>query len=126
MGAPLLTAIFAAFVPLAGFLAPDTRLAMLLVGQVGLGIVGPIWGVNSGSLQQSVTPNALLGRVNATQGVASTGVNPLGAVVGGWLATLVGLQLTLAIAALGAGLTALWLGLSPVRALRSFPPPDPE
>jgi MFS family permease len=121
VGVHAVTAAFLAFVPLAGLVPPDARIPLLLVGQVGLGVFGPVWGVNSGSLQQLVTPDHLLGRVNAAHGVASAGVNPVGAIVGGWLASVVGLQLTLAVAAGGAALTALLLGLSPVRGLRGMP-----
>ncbi|MGH2402073.1 MAG: hypothetical protein ACRDE6_05125 [Candidatus Limnocylindria bacterium] len=93
----------------------------MLAGQVGLGLAGPTWGVNGGSLQQSVTPDRLLGRVAATQRFAVFGVHPVGALIGGWLAATIGLQLTLAIAAAGAGVGALWLALSPVRHLRKMP-----
>ena len=119
----LVTAAFAAFVPLAGFVPADARLALLLAGQVGLGIFGPVWGINGGSLQQLVTPDRLLGRVNATQQVALFGINPLGAIVGGAIASFIGLQATLAIAAAGAAFTSILLFVSPVRQLESMPPP---
>ncbi len=120
VGVQLAMAVFAAFVPLAGFTTEHT-LAVLLAGQLGLGLVGPTWGVNGGSLQQAVTPDRLLGRVAATQHFALFGANPVGALIGGWLAATIGLQLTLAIAAGGAALGALWLGLSPVRRLHEMP-----
>jgi hypothetical protein len=113
---------FAAFVPLAGLAGEEARLVLLLTGQVGLGIFSPVWGINGGSLQQVITPDRLLGRVNATQQVALFGVNPVGAIVGGLVASVVGLQATLAIAAAGAGLTAVLLVLSPVRRLTEMPP----
>jgi hypothetical protein len=122
---PVITAAFAAFVPLAGLVAPDLRLAVLIAGQLGLGIFGPAWGINGGSLQQVVTPDRLLGRVNATQQVALFGINPIGAITGGLVAAAIGLQATLAIAAVGAGLTSLVLLASPVRTLRAMPPPIP-
>jgi Transmembrane secretion effector len=118
------TAAFAACVPLAGLVPADARLPLLLVGQVGLGAFSPVWSINGGSLQQLVTPDGLLGRVNATQQVALFGVNPLGAIVGGGVATVIGLQATLAIAAAGAGLTAVVLAVSPVRRLRTMPAPS--
>jgi predicted MFS family arabinose efflux permease len=117
----LVTAAFAAFVPLAGLVPEGARLPVLLVGQVGLGVFSPVWGVNGGTLQQSVTPDRVLGRVNATQQVALFGANPLGAVLGGFVASVVGLQLTLTVAAVGAALTAVLLGLSPVRRLTTMP-----
>jgi predicted MFS family arabinose efflux permease len=119
----LATAAFAAFVPLAGFVSADARLALLLAGQVGLGVFAPVWGINGGSLQQLVTPDRLLGRVNATQQVALFGINPLGAIIGGALASLVGLQATLGIAAAGAAVTSLILLASPIRRLEAMPAP---
>jgi Transmembrane secretion effector len=115
------TAACAAFVPLAGFVGADWRLPVLLAGQVGLGLLAPAWGVNGGSLQQAVTPDGLLGRVNATQQVALFGINPLGAILGGVVASVIGLQQTLFLAAAGAALTAVPLLLSPVRRLRVMP-----
>jgi hypothetical protein len=124
VGVHLAMAAFSAFVPLAGEVTPDARLALLLAGQVGLGIVSPVWGINGGSLQQAVTPDRVLGRVNATQQLALFGINPIGAVIGGWIASVAGLQLTLTIAAAGAALTALLLLLTPVRRLREMPGPS--
>lgn len=63
----------------------------------------------------------MLGRVTATQRFALFAINPLGAIVGGLLATVVGVQLTLLTAAAGAALTAVWLGLSRLRRLRQMP-----
>lgn len=117
----LLAAGFASFVPLAGLVPSDARLPMLLAGQLGLGLFGPTWGIIGGSLQQAVTPDRVLGRVNATQQVALFGINPLGALLGGSLASVVGLQTTLAIAAVGAAFTAVVLLASPVRHTRSIP-----
>ncbi len=121
----VVTAAFAAFVPLAGLVAPEWRLIVLILGQVGLGLFSPAWGINGGSLQQAVTPDRLLGRVNATQQIALFGINPIGAVVGGAVASVVGLQATLTIAAAGAALTALYLAMTPVRGLREIPVGEP-
>jgi hypothetical protein len=120
----LVTAAFAAFVPLAGVGPAVARLPLLVAGQVGLGVLSPVWGINGGSLQQLVTPDRLLGRVNATQQVALFGVNPLGAIIGGAVASAVGLQATLAIAAAGAALTSVFLALSPITKLRGMPDPS--
>jgi hypothetical protein len=118
-------AAFSVLVPLAGLLPADVRLPVLILGQVGLSVASPVWGVNGGSLQQAVTPDRVLGRVAATQQVALFGINPIGAVIGGIVASVVGLQLTLVIAALGAGLTAIPLVLSPIRHLRVMPDQGP-
>lgn len=118
--AHVVMAVFSAFVPLAG-LAPEAALSVLLIGQIGLGLTAPVWGVNSGTLQQQVTPDAFLGRVSATQRFAVSGVHPLGALFGGWLAATIGLQLMLAIAAAGAAFSAALLAGSRVRRLERMP-----
>ena len=54
-----------------------------------------LWGINYLALRQAITPDRLLGRMTATMrffGVASA---PLGSLVGGALATAVGLRPTL-------------------------------
>jgi MFS family permease len=118
----LLAGLFAAFVPLAG-LVPQATLPLLLAGQIGLSLVSPLWGINATSLQQTVTPPLLLGRVNATTRLASVSVQPLGAIAGGWAASLLGLQTTLAFAALGLALGSLPIALSPLRRLQTMPEP---
>jgi hypothetical protein len=121
--ANLVQGAFAAIVPLAGFFPEESRLPLLIVGQLGLGIAAPVWGINGGTLQQVVAPEQALGRVTATQRFAFFGVHPVGAVVGGVLAAVIGLQLTLTIAAAGVALGALWIGLTEVGRLREMPVP---
>jgi len=125
VGSQLLAAALALVVPLAGFVPPDARLAFLIAGQIGLGLVAPTWAVVGGSLQQAVTPDRLLGRVNATQHVVLGGMNPLGAIVGGAIASIAGVQVTLVLAAMGAALSAAILASSPVRGLRALPHIEP-
>jgi MFS family permease len=56
----------------------------------GIGV--SIWNVITVSLRQLVTPGHLLGRVNSAYRLVAWGTMPLGAVAGGLLAQLVGLQ----------------------------------
>jgi MFS family permease len=67
------------------------------------------------SLRQAVTPDRLLGRVNATLEATGLGASLLGALAGGLLAQHIGLRAALAIAASGTLLAALWLWVSPIR-----------
>ncbi|MCO5974696.1 MFS transporter [Actinoallomurus sp. WRP6H-15] len=76
------------------------------------------------SFHQTVCPERLLGRVNATMKFLIWGGMPLGSVLGGLLATAAGLRATLWTAAAGVLLAALWLLLSPLRTMRDLPPPD--
>lgn len=56
------------------------------------------------SLRQHITPDSILGRVNATMRVISWTLIPVGALLGGGLGSLIGIRLTLFV---GAGLGAL-------------------
>ena len=87
-------------------------------------IQGPgvmIINVNALSLRQAVTPDHLLGRVNATGRWIAWGTIPLGALVGGILGSTIGLRETIAVSSLG-GLVAIGvLAASPLRTLRRIP-----
>jgi predicted MFS family arabinose efflux permease len=73
-----------------------------------------IHGIQEISLRQTLIPDRMLGRANAGIGFLVGGVAPLGAVVGGWLATHLGVRETLLIAVLGILSTGVWTLFSPV------------
>jgi MFS family permease len=81
----------------------------------------PIYNINELSLRQAVTPNHLLGRVNAAMHLLFHGVLPVGALAGGMLAELLGLRIVMLAGALGFLLSTFWLLLSPVRGLQRLP-----
>jgi predicted MFS family arabinose efflux permease len=74
------------------------------------------------SYRQTVTPDTLLGRTNATVRSLMVGAQLVGAVVGGLLAVAFGTALALLIAAVGMLLAPAWLVLSPVPALETAAP----
>ena len=63
----------------------------------GAGIV--FWNVITVSLRQRITPDRLLGRMNASYRLVGWGTMPLGALLGGVLAEALGLRATFLIAA---------------------------
>lgn len=71
--------------------------------------------VNARSIRQGLTPDRLLGRVNATFRLVVSGMIPLGALVGGTLGQYVGIRPTLLIGVIGMLLAFVWLLPSPVR-----------
>lgn len=113
----LLIGVANVLVPLAGVLL-GAALPLLVCRSLLLGIANPLYNVTSTSMQQTLTPPRLLGRVNASMVFIGVGTSPLGALVGGMLAETLGVGNALLIGALGGLLAVLWLLLSPVRSLR--------
>ena len=73
------------------------------------------------SLRQTLCPDHLLGRMNATTRLLAWATLPLGGVVGGALGTSLGLRPTLWPTSAGLALSALWLVLSPSCRTRDLP-----
>ncbi|MFC7068422.1 MFS transporter [Halobaculum lipolyticum] len=98
--------------------APSSTVAVGLFG-VGWAAAG-VDGVLVSTLNQRVFPADLLGRVSTLKGTVSTGTLPMGSVVGGIVASHLGVGSTLTLAS---GLVAL-IGLSVLgrRTLRRLPP----
>jgi len=80
-----------------------------------------IYNINTLTLRQSVTPNRLLARMNASYRLVLFGSAPLGALCGGALAGAVGLRSALVIAVCGVTTPLIWLLFSPVFRLRDIP-----
>jgi MFS family permease len=98
-------------------------LPWLMVGGVLLGLGVPIYNVTQVSLRQAITPQRLLGRMNASIRFVVWGVSPIGGVIGGVLGALVGVRNTVLIGAL-IGIPAVpWIVFSPIRRLRVVPDP---
>lgn len=84
--------------------------------------VGPIiWTITSTTLRQTVTPNAMLGRVSAVFLTVNAGARPVGAALGGAVGAAWGEPACLVLALAGFVLQAAMILYSPVRALRVLP-----
>ncbi len=94
---------------------------LLIVAQIMAGIGGPIYSINQLSLRQAITPDDILGRVNASRQVIVFGVGPLGALLGGLLGEYIGLRGALLCGAVGMFVAFLWALLSPLRNAREAP-----
>ncbi|WP_051742196.1 MFS transporter [Streptomyces xylophagus] len=81
-----------------------------------------LFDVNLNSLQASVVPDGLRSRVAGAYSTVNYGVRPLGALIGGELATLAGLRVTLTVAAVGGTMSAAWLVASPIPGIRVLKP----
>jgi MFS family permease len=96
--------------------------AVALSGFIG-GFCGVSWNINQVSLRQAITPPRMQGKMNATMRFIVWGTIPLGQVVGGFLATFIGLQNTIWVGAIGGLIAFVPVALSPVRDLVTMPSP---
>jgi MFS family permease len=107
-------------VPLAH--GPAAIIVLLLVTSQFVGGIGTtIYNITQVSLRQAITPDHLLGRMNATMRFIVWGVLPLGGLIGGMLGGLVGLRATLLVGAIGQTAAIFWPLFSPLRTLKEQP-----
>ncbi len=106
-------------IPLAGG-TPIFAAAVLITAQILGDGARTVYEINALSLRQSLVPDRLLGRVNASIGFLAHGIAPVGALVGGALATALDARTTLFIAFVGLFVGALWVARSPVRKLQAY------
>ena len=114
---------FALLMPLTGH---DKGLAYFVVGGmvVGAGVVAP--NVIGATFMQTYCPPSMLGRVTASTRVVNFGTLPVGALLGGFLGTVVGLQTTMWIIAVSLVLSTLILVFSPIASIRDLPKRDAD
>ncbi len=93
-------------------------LSMILVVQAS-DVAGAVFFINALSLRQAITPDNLMGRVNATFGFATTSAGLVGALAGGLLGEALGLRAGIALGVVGVGLVSVGLAFSPVRRVRA-------
>jgi len=107
------------FLPLASWpvsIVTGVIFTMQLLGD----IFWPIYFVNVISLRQAVIPANILGRASASLDFVGEGAAPIGALVGGVLATAIGARWTWLAGAAGILAGSLWLSFSPVRRLKAL------
>ena len=94
----------------------------LAVSMFVLGLARTVFNINQLSLRLTITADRMHGRVNATMRFVTWGVTPIGALVGGFLASSpIGIQGTLSLAALGALVATIPFLLPAIRDLRRMP-----
>lgn len=108
------------------FLDRDTAFALLCLGFFTFGFGPMLWTIGQTSLRQAIVPLRLIGRVSAIQQVATLGMRPLGALVGGFVGQHWGLPAAIWLAVAGYGVQLLVILLSQMPALRDLPPPMDE
>jgi MFS family permease len=108
-------------------LAPRDVALPVFVAAFGLAsFAGVIYNVVGISLMQAITPDRLLGRMNASRRFVVWGTIPLGSLTGGALASVIGLRETLFVGAIGASVAFVPVLFSPIRAIDRIPEELPE
>ena len=123
IGSSLMFGFAALIIPLA-WNAEVASVLLLIVSQLIFGVANVTYNVNQVSLRQSITPDRLQGRMNASMRFIVWGTIPIGSLIGGYLGDHIGLRSTLWVAAIGALLPFLWVLFSPVRHIRVQPTLD--
>jgi MFS family permease len=100
---------------------PGWRIGLAFLAQMAATVGVVVYNVTQVSLRQAVTPDGLLGRMNATIRFLVWGAMPVGGLAGGVLGQWLGVRPALTVAAIGAGLAFLPIISSPVRAMRELP-----
>lgn len=108
------------FIPLAKGATLASALLLIASQLLGDGAV-IIYEINKVSLQQSVAPKAMLGRVNASMQFIGIGATLVGSLLGGILGEIIGVRPTLMLGAFGVLLSMCWLLFSPIRKLYTMP-----
>jgi MFS family permease len=99
-------------------LAPkDLAIPLIVVAMLILTYGGILYNVTAISLIQAITPDRILGRANASRRFVVWGVIPFGGLVGGALASSIGLRETMVVGGLGGVLAVVPILLSPIRSV---------
>lgn len=99
----VMSATGATLIPLAQ--GPALLVASQLIGDSARAV----WAISFVSIRQSVTPDHLLGRVNSSMHLVERGFLPVGAMMGGWLASVMSIRTSMSFGAAGLLLACLWL-----------------
>ena len=117
------TSLFAAFaIGGATMTAESTAFTLLVSGFFLFGFGPMLWTIGQTSLRQAIVPLRLIGRVSAIQQVATLGMRPLGALVGGAVGERFGLEVAIWLAVAGYGLQLAVILLSQMPGLTVLPP----
>ncbi|MEO7039866.1 MAG: MFS transporter [Candidatus Elarobacter sp.] len=121
-GSILLAGVAPLFLPLALHVAP---IAVIFIVTLVQTVTTPIYNINQVSLRQTIVPQELQGRMNATMRTIVWGTMPLGALIGGVLGTALGIVPTIFVAGTITSSACLWILCGPARRLRTIESASP-
>lgn len=103
-------------------LLPPTGAFILLAASTALGSFGVlVYNITQVTFRQRITPTRLLGRMNASIRFCVWGVMPIGALVAGWLGSVLGTVPTLWVGTAIAVVSVLPMVIGPFWAIRALP-----
>ena len=101
----------------------NAALALLIPAFIVGGLSNVIYNVTQVSLRQAITPERIQGRMNSVMRFIVWGTIPLGSIIGGVLASQIGVKQTLIVSGVGCLMPFLPVLFSPVRGIREMPEP---
>jgi predicted MFS family arabinose efflux permease len=102
---------------------PGWMVLLTVIGSLGVGYGVIVHNIAQVSFRQTICPDHLLGRMNASMRFMIWGAFPLGSLAGGVLGELIGVRGTLWVAASGLALSWIWMMFSPIRTMVRTPSP---
>ena len=102
---------------------PATAIPLLVASGLLMGFGSVVYNISQVSFRQAITPLPMQGRMNATMRFIVWGTIPIGAIIGGAIATAVSIPAAIWIGAVGSFLAVIPLLITPVRRLRDMPTP---
>lgn len=118
---PAMSAVAALVIGMATLQSGSPAFASLCAGFFLFGFGPMLWTIGQTSLRQAIVPARLIGRVSAIQQVATLGMRPVGALVGGWVGGSYGLTAAIWLAVFGYGVQLAVILLSPMPYLSELP-----
>jgi predicted MFS family arabinose efflux permease len=101
--------------------AGPAAVLILIMAQIFMGATGTVANIHQWTLRQNAFPDHLQARITASHRFIVYGASAIGALLGGLLATWLGLHTALLVCAVGALLGPLYALFSPLRNLRAQP-----
>lgn len=108
-------------IPLAGYVPAAFVVPLLVVCELVNSFSVLTYNITQVTARQRLCPPQLLGRMNASIRFFIWGVMPVGALLAGWLGTIMGTQATIWIGGIGSLASAAFVLFSPMRSLRELP-----
>jgi MFS family permease len=101
----------------------DAAVPFLVAAMLVFGFTVVVYNIVQVSYRQAICPPRLQGRMNSVMRFVVWGTIPIGNLLGGTLATQIGLRETIVVGAVGGTSAVLWIVFSPQRHLREMPEP---